>query len=267
MGRGRQLIGGLVAVLALLLAAAPSGASVKFGDNLQTDPGTTTFNCNNDEPCTDFLSNLDASRQAPGGFVSPMDGVVVGFTIRVGSFTTPVVFRLVRPSGLPGYYTGGGTAGAAVTPPINMTTSYPVRLATKIGDRVGIDCCQGGGDAFFYAVPAGQGSHSYWNSLSPPLVLADGGPERSPYTNDGYALALQATVEADADQDGFGDETQDECVGVPGTNNGCPPPASPTTTKAATKCTRKKPGTGKKKAKKRSAAESKKKRCKRKHRK
>jgi hypothetical protein len=45
-------------------------------------------------------------------------------------------------------------------------------------------------------------------------------------------LDIAATVEPDADNDGFGDETQDGCVGQPGSEGGCPVPddAPPDTT-------------------------------------
>src|SRR5262249_45082054 len=133
-----------------------------------------------------------------------------------------VTFRLVRPAGSPGQYTGAGT-GPTATPPIKATTSYATRLPTEVGDRVGIDCCNGGLDSFFYTVPVAEGSHSYWNSLTPPQILVDGGPARDPTgTNHGAALALQATVEPDADHDGFGDETQDQCPTDASTQGPCP---------------------------------------------
>ena len=40
-------------------------------------------------------------------------------------------------------------------------------------------------------------------------------------------LLVQATLEPDADGDGWGDETQDRCLGVPGSYEGCPTPATP----------------------------------------
>jgi hypothetical protein len=54
------------------------------------------------------------------------------------------------------------------------------------------------------------------------------------YTTDGgestgRQVNIQATFEPDADADGFGDETQDRCLGVAGTFDGCaaPPPPPP----------------------------------------
>ncbi len=42
------------------------------------------------------------------------------------------------------------------------------------------------------------------------------------------ALNLEATVEPDADGDGWGDEAQDRCVEVPGPEQGCPASAPST---------------------------------------
>jgi hypothetical protein len=62
------------------------------------------------------------------------------------------------------------------------------------------------------------------------------------------------------DNDGFGDESQDQCLGQAGTSNGCPvpsPPAAPQSQPVSKKkC---------KKHKHRSASPAKKKRCKKKH--
>jgi Domain of unknown function DUF11 len=41
-------------------------------------------------------------------------------------------------------------------------------------------------------------------------------------TQPNYRINISAVVESDADQDGFGDDTQDRCPGVAGTVNGCP---------------------------------------------
>jgi hypothetical protein len=46
-------------------------------------------------------------------------------------------------------------------------------------------------------------------------------------------VSIGATLEADLDRDAFGDETQDRCIGVAGSDHGClpaattPPPSSP----------------------------------------
>ena len=64
-------------------------------------------------------------------------------------------------------------------------------------------------------------------------------------------IPVQATIEPDADKDGFGDKTQDKCVGVAGPKAGC------------AKCKKKK----KKKRTGSAAAKKKKKKCKKKKKK
>src|SRR4029450_7433640 len=41
----------------------------------------------------------------------------------------------------------------------------------------------------------------------------------------GTQVDIAAALEADADKDGFGDETQDQCLAFAGTSDGCPPNA------------------------------------------
>ena len=40
----------------------------------------------------------------------------------------------------------------------------------------------------------------------------------------GWIIDISATLEPDADNDGFGDESQDQCLGQAGGSNGCPGP-------------------------------------------
>jgi hypothetical protein len=57
--------------------------------------------------------------------------------------------------------------------------------------------------------------------------LADGGQAAfQPQANN--RLNLIAVVEPDADRDGFGDETQDHCLGAAGPQTGCPVASTPT---------------------------------------
>ncbi|HEY7631825.1 MAG TPA: hypothetical protein VH817_14040, partial [Thermoleophilaceae bacterium] len=49
----------------------------------------------------------------------------------------------------------------------------------------------------------------------------------------GVKLPVTATLEPDADGDGYGDETQDKCPGVAGAVNGCPPAPPADTTAPA----------------------------------
>jgi hypothetical protein len=58
----------------------------------------------------------------------------------------------------------------------------------------------------------------------------DGATSTPDGNNDPIELLMQAVVEPDVDADGFGDETQDGCLGEAGPRGGCPePPVAPNT--------------------------------------
>jgi hypothetical protein len=71
---------------------------------------------------------------------------------------------------------------------------------------------------------------------------------------------VTAVLEPDADADGFGDETQDSCVGMNGPQSGCPAPPAATPQPAA-------PTTKKKCKRSKKIAPGKKKKCKKKKKK
>jgi hypothetical protein len=177
--------------------ASPTGApaAVTIGSNLQNPPNQT-FNCSGMNLCTVNLSALPAARQALGGLVAPINGVVVAWTIRIGASTEPVSFRAIRPVG--GSFTGVATL-PAVTPPISSTTSYSARVPVMAGDGIGLNCCQGGNGQLLNDAGAPNGStFRYWNP-----VLGDGAgpfPSTATQTPAQYELTLQATIEPDTDK-------------------------------------------------------------------
>jgi hypothetical protein len=118
--------------------------------------------------------------------------------------------------------------------------SYPARIKVQPGDRLGI-------------VTASNAA------TSPPACNTNAVPADEVYEGPDFAtggmlnpfntfrLNIAATLEPDADNDGFGDETQDKCRGKAGAAAGCPA--------SKKKCKKKKKGKG------RSAAAAKKKKC------
>lgn len=201
------------------LSASPASGAVTVGSNLAGSPGVT-FNCDIDNQCTVSQATLDGALTAPGGITAPSSGVVVRWRIEVGPQTGPMNLRVVRAAG-GGMSSGGGTSGAQVTPPINMTMTYPTRIPIAATDRIGLDCCQMNGVVtIFEFVAMGSGTFDYFNPVlgsTPVLPTGTNGTGAN-----GVAIHLNADIEADADADAFGDETQDNCIGTAGPNNGCP---------------------------------------------
>ncbi len=219
---GRRI--GLASLLSVagLALAAPSDAfaATTIGSRLDGVP-TSGFQCTPN--CTVAHSVLPPLSQALGGVVAPDDGVVVRWRVKVGEATSPVALRITRP-GVSDTRTAAGT-GPTVTPPINATTPYEVRLPIQSGDGLGLDCCADPDPthlAYFFA-PTASADTFTWNPR-----LLDGEPARSGGLFSPDELLINADIEPDADHDGFGDETQDQCPTDATTAGACPSPATPT---------------------------------------
>ena len=215
------LIASAAALAGSLAFPAASPGAVTIGSNLQNAP-TLNFNCNPSQQCTERIATLASQFQAAGGITSPINGVVVRWRIRVGTNTGPVTFRIVRPAGVAGQFTGAGTAPSAVTPSTNATTPYDVRMPIQAGDSIGLNCCQNGDITLTRAVGVGEGSFQTWGTGAN-SALADGEPPRAAdFVSPDKELTINADVEADADGDGYGDETQDQCPTDASTQGPCP---------------------------------------------
>jgi hypothetical protein len=223
-GAGIGLRIGLASLLTVagLALAAPSGAfaATTIGSRLDGVP-TSGLACTPN--CTVAHSVLPPLSQALGGVVAPDDGVVVRWRVKVGAATSPVALRITRP-GVSGTRTGAGT-GPTVTPPINATTPYEVRLPIQSGDGLGLDCCADPDPthlAYFFA-PTASADTFTWTPR-----LLDGEPARSGGLFSPGELLINADIEPDADHDGFGDETQDQCPTDATTAGACTSPATRT---------------------------------------
>jgi hypothetical protein len=200
--------GALAAGATCALGVGQAQASTLVGSSLASAPDNH-FNCG--DTCTQILLALEPTLQAPGGIASPLDGVVVRWRIRVGgSPTAPTTFRIARPAGGPGQYTGAGTS-PVVIPALNQTSVYDAQMPISAGDRIGIESADPV-QAYHNLAPMQTGVFGHWG-VGPAAPLADGGAPRSPNgQNSPYELLVQAEVEPDCDGDGFGDETQDPSI-------------------------------------------------------
>jgi len=205
----------IAAALCVTLPASASGA-VTIGSNL-----TATVNNNQlcaPDPCTAAHRTLPPASLASGGLLAKSDGVVVRWRIKAGSAVGPVALRITRP-GNSSARTGAGTS-PTVTPTANQTSTFDVRLPIQSGDAVGIDCCQNASLHAFSSTP--NASYEFWASR-----LEDRGPPTPPFfisPFEGIELLVNADIEPDADADGFGDESQDQCPTDPATQTECDPP-------------------------------------------
>jgi hypothetical protein len=186
---------------------------VRIGSNLTQEPSA---GANGAATVANLL--IAAADTAPAGVAAPSAGVVVSWTLRSNGALpgTTASLRVIRGT------TGIAIGTAELVPLQGGIFSYPARLAIAAGDLIGIDVNQGG-----IVAAVGQPGGGSLQAWSPPLAVNETRPPDEA-TSD-VELLLNATVEPDADGDGFGDESQDACPGSSGTIGGCPL-ASPDTT-------------------------------------
>src|SRR5262249_21180657 len=104
----------------------------------------------------------------------------------------------------------------AITPLVRNT--FALRLPIAPGDKIGFAASTGIG----CSTNTGDPGDSYQETINPTPVdpassVAWGAPNTSARAN------VEATVEPDADGDGYGDETQDQCPTDASTQGACPP--------------------------------------------
>ncbi len=109
--------------------------------------------------------------------------------------------------------------------------SFKTRVPVDGGERLGL-YAQAGGSFTYTCVYGfngeGPADRIIWGDIAEPII---GGPPV--LASKGQVLEeripLEAKLEADADHDGFGDETQDLCPTNAATQGPCPPPPAPDT--------------------------------------
>ena len=189
--------------------------------------------------CSSGITWLQAEDSVPAdGVITRWDYVAAASGVpqlkfKVGRLVSRVTYSIVGESGV-------------VSPTPGQANQFPVRIPVKAGDLIG-----------FYTVTQG-GCDQVNASFSELVNIGDVAPGTSAdFSSDTFEMDVAASVESDADHDGFGDESQDKSRGVAGPEDGCPVAVTPT----KKKCKKKK-----KKGKK-GSAQSAKKKCKKKKRK
>jgi hypothetical protein len=206
-------------VAAALAAAAPAQGALTLG---ATDADFATAGsgsaCPND-PCALYQSGHPLGRFS----VSPFDGVVVQWRVRVSSLIAAenarMSLRLLGPATGPLVW---GAEGPSIdvpnAPELPKTVVQALRMPVARGQGIAAQFGNLSGGNVFIAYNATSGA-SVGNISPPPAPGATGDGAN---TND-RLLAVAADVETDADGDQFGDETQDACPTDATTQGACRP--------------------------------------------
>jgi hypothetical protein len=210
-----------------LVIPASAGAATQVGKTFNPDescPPNSTF----------LMSGVP-------GFTVPSNGVITSWRFQAPSTFVPTTLKLKMARHASGndFTIIGESDPQSPTP--SQLNFYPTRIPVLTGDVLGM----------YMASPDPRFcGHTLVSTTFHKLLDADPPPGTTfTYTMDAdFEIDISATVEPDADNDGFGDETQDQCPGQAGPVNGCPEPtdnSAPSTaiTKGPKNKTRKKTAT------------------------
>lgn len=185
----------LLSALGLVALVPMATASTTVGPDL---PAPSTSNiCGPGVDCT-YIGGTPA---APGNRVSE-NGVITTWRMQSGSAGSVVTLRVLRPA-------SGGLRVIASSAPLTTSgsiTDAPVRLPVRAGDVLGVSNAS---SALIFG-PAPGNTTVFTGPVAPGQLLTTPTPMGG---QTGVTPLLQAVVEPDADTDGFGDETQDQCRG------------------------------------------------------
>ena len=205
----------LFATAALIAANSSSaGAAVKVGE---------TFTPDGSWGGTGVLIQVGA----PGDVnVVPTAGVLTSWSFEATATepTPPLKMKVMQFAGGDGFRTVADTA--LQTPTQGVLNTWPTRISVSAGDLLAL---------FFTDDTIGYDNPPDAQYVTREISAATGTPGfdpppgtttlfDSPTIN--QRADVSAMLEPDADRDGFGDETQDQCIGTPGPQNGCPAPGA-----------------------------------------
>ena len=186
----------VAALSAASLLASNATAATEVGSDCQATSGVEGY------------TFVQLKRVSFGGLpiAAPSAGVVTKW--KVNSAVPTAVgqkLQILRPTGNPNeFQTVAESAPGTVSSGLN---SFDTRLPIRAGDRPAVAAAPGGSvAATLYCSTANPGDEM--GALTPASTL---GSTKTYPPAPGLVAAISAVVEPDADNDGYGDETQDKC--------------------------------------------------------
>jgi Ca2+-binding RTX toxin-like protein len=199
----------LAGVTALLAVPASASASTTLGSDLSQQPNAA-FSCLLLGSCTTAQTALPGHTLTATG-----DGVVVRWRVRAEPLAGATLrLRVLRPSG--GGYLGAGATGYQSVD--SGISTFNTQLPVQAGDRIGFDGNFSSLDRA-WRYPVDGATSQRWDPILGQGSLALG------LTGPPAELLANADIEADIDDDGLGDETQDDDIdndGVLNPDDQCP---------------------------------------------
>lgn len=218
MSRGWRA-GIALAGVTLLFGAADARGAVTVG---QTFAPTNSCPANNT-----IMQSISPSDL----YTVPSAGVITAWSIQGGVNGGQLKFKVLRPATPAGSYTTVAESPITTVVPATLQT-FPTRIPVLAGDRLGYAMTAVTGPSCFITGGAYE-ARSFFGDPPPGVTAAY-------FSLGAWHLDLAARLEADADGDGFGDETQDGCPTSAATQGPCPavPPETTITSSPKAKSTK-----------------------------
>jgi len=206
----------IAVIVVTALVVAPSGASAATHVGATFTPGTG--NSCNGSPDFEWLQTGRASGPS---YATPTAGVLTVWSFQADdAVQTVLTLRVFRPTGTAHQYQVIADGSELKTIPASSGLhNFPTRIPVNAGDFIGIRSTSGEcgvstlnmADTFDFHAGTATAVGALGN-FTPNLPI------------NGWIVDISATLEPDVDNDGFGDESQDQCLGQSGASNGCPAP-------------------------------------------
>jgi hypothetical protein len=206
---------GVILGLALIAGATPATAATTVG---QVDTGPNPTDC-------PALTALVTTSVSDGNtFTVPAGGVITSWQTNAGpGADQSAKLKIFRSTAAPAtYLVVGQSAFQPITASL-LNGPLPVRIPVQSGDYVSILTGASGGPC--QTVTANPADISRATTGGPDSANGTNTPFPTPVTK--RRANVSAVLEADADRDGFGDETQDQCPSDPSAQGACPVAAAP----------------------------------------
>ena len=206
-------IAAVLAACVLVPASAPAATTLG-----QLDPaGTPTGSCVGTSYWAQAAST-GVNYTVPAG-----GGVITSWSHRANASSgRELGLRVFRPESGTNFKLIGGSGVQTLT--ANTVNTFETRISVQAGDVLGLYVGNAspffpfsGGASCAYTGSGATTQSSFGMAPEP----ATGASVNLPGTYSSILLNVTARVEADADGDGFGDETQDGCPALPGPVGGC----------------------------------------------
>jgi hypothetical protein len=213
----RPVVKSLVVVIAAgcLASAGQASAATVFGAKVDTVSVSATT-CNT---CT-IVSFKHYDGSTDNG--SPVAGILTNVRLRYTGPAATGFLRVQHPTGVTNEFRNDGETQIPVAESNvsgGTVQSFSTRMKIAPGDHLGV--AVNANAAYLHSdSDALCGSRANTADLQP----IGGSVTFSTGSCGPYDLLAEGTVEADADGDGFGDETQDLCPANPSTHDACPAP-------------------------------------------